>query len=321
MTVYRHRDRWRFDFLKNKVRHQESGFLTKQEARAAEAEARKKLKGMNLGFINLCESRLKDLESRRTTQYLNENQWLIEKLIIRWKGKKKIRREDIEEYLAEKAKQSNSLANRELRMIKALFSHGVDRDISDNPAEKIKLYPVKKSKKYIPPEQDISKVLSAVTKRDKIYLLAIIHTLARVNEINKLKWEDVHEDFLILRTRKAKNSDLTERKIPINTILKETMKELPKISEYVFCYLTTGKPYHYRSKMIRRACEKAKVREFTYHALRHYGASKLAEAGVSITDIQYLLGHQRATTTDIYLQSISPNLRGAMDKIKINPPT
>jgi hypothetical protein len=50
-------------------------------------------------------------------------------------------------------------------MIKALFSHGVDRDVSDNPAEKIKLYPVKKSKKYIPPEQDITKVLSAVTKR------------------------------------------------------------------------------------------------------------------------------------------------------------
>jgi integrase len=158
-------------------------------------------------------------------------------------------------------------------------------------------------------------LISVKAKRDKIYLLAIIHTLARVNEINKLKWADVYEDFLILRTRKAKNSDLTERKIPINSILKEIMKELPKISKYVFCYLTTGKPYHYRSKMIRRACEKAKVREFTYHALRHYGASKLAEEGASITDIQYLLGHQRATTTDIYLQSISPNLRVTMDNL------
>jgi integrase len=68
-------------------------------------------------------------------------------------------------------------------------------------------------------------------------------------------------------------------------------------------------------------CRKAKVKKFTFHNLRHYGASKLAEAGVSITDIQYLLGHQRATTTDIYLQSISPNLRTAMDKININPPT
>ncbi|MGZ6275680.1 MAG: tyrosine-type recombinase/integrase [Syntrophales bacterium] len=56
--------------------------------------------------------------------------------------------------------------------------------------------------------------------------------------------------------------------------------------------------------MLRRLCEKAQVRGFTYHALRHYGASKLAEEGVSIPDIQYLLGHQRATTTDIYLQSI-----------------
>jgi hypothetical protein len=38
--------------------------------------------------------------------------------------------------------------------------------------------------------------------------------------------------------------------------------------------------------------------------LRHYGASKLAQEGVPLTDIQALLGHQRATTTDIYLQSL-----------------
>ena len=34
-------------------------------------------------------------------------------------------------------------------------------------------------------------------------------------EINRLRWDDVHDDYVILRTRKAKNSDLTERKIPL----------------------------------------------------------------------------------------------------------
>mgnify|MGYP001478843318 CR=1 FL=1 len=315
MAVYRWRDKWKYDFLKNKVRHQESGFLTKQEARTAEVEARKNLKQMNSGFIDLCVSRLKDLKGRRTDQYFKENETLVKKLILRWRSKKKILREDVEEYLAELAVKSHNLANRDLRMIKALFSHGEERDICTNPAVKIKLYPVSRKKKYIPPKKDVNKVLSLATPRQRNYLLAIINSLARVNEINKLKWSDDFEDHIILRTRKSKNSDITERKIPKNETLKTVIDEMPKVGEYIFCYKATGKPYRYRSKLMNSLCVQAGVKKFTYHNLRHYGASKLAEAGVSITDIQYLLGHQRATTTDIYLQSISDSLKQAMKNL------
>jgi integrase len=92
---------------------------------------------------------------------------------------------------------------------------------------------------------------------------------------------------------------------------------MPKISEYIFCHPVTKKPYDYRSKFLKKACRKVGVKEFGYHALRHYGASKLSDAGVSIADIQALLGHQRATTTDIYLQSINPNLKSAMKHLEI----
>lgn len=322
MTVYRHRDKWRYDFWKNGVRQRESGFLTMQEARMAEAEARKNLKKMNLAFISLCESRLRDLKERRTKGYFEENESLLKKLTLRWREKKQITRQDVEEYLSERAKKTNTTANRELRMIKALFEHGVERDLlSDNPAGKIKFYPVNKSKKYIPPKEDIAKVLEAALPKHKKFFLVIINTMARVNEINKLKWEDVYEDYLILRTRKAKNSDLTERKIPLNETLKQVLDDIPKLGEYVFCYKTTKKPYLRRFKILKAACRKAKVKEFGYHSFRHYGASKLANSGVPITDIQLLLGHQRSTTTDIYLQSITPNLRKAMDNLNIDSPT
>jgi len=247
---------------------------------------------------------------------LNENQWLIEKLIVRWKNKKKITRQDVEEYIEELAERSNNLANRDLRMIKALFSHGEDRDFCDNPAEKIKFYPVKRKKKYIPPASDVEKVLAVARPRERNYLLAIINSLARVGEINRLKWADDYPEYIILRTKKSKNSDIVERKIPKNKILKKVIKAMPKVGEYIYCYKATGKPYRYRSKLINSLCDKAKVKRFTYHNLRHYGASKLAEAGVSLTDIQYLLGHQRASTTDIYLQSISESLKDAMKNLE-----
>ena len=317
MTVYRHQGKWRWDFWKNKVRQRESGFPTKQEAKAAEAEARKNLKQINSDFIVLCDSRLKDLKEKRTAQYFNENEKLIKKLIVRWKDKKKIVREDIEQYLLETS--THFVANKELRFIKALFNHGIERDmLSENPAFKIKYFPIEKKKKYIPPAEDVEKVLNIVTEKQRLYLLAIICTLARVREINKLKWEDVHEDYLILKTRKAKNSDLTERVISFNDTLTDVIKSMPKISEYVFCHPVNKKRYDYRSKLLKRACEKAKVKEFGYHALRHYGASKLADAGVPIVDIQMILGHQRPTTTDIYLQSIRPSLKEAMRNLEIS---
>ena len=75
-----------------------------------------------------------------------------------------------------------------------------------------------------------------------------------------------------------------------------------------------GKTYQYRSKILKTACRKAEVKEFGYNSLRHYGASKLADSGVPITTIQALLGHQRTTTTDIYLQSIRKSL---IDAVKI----
>lgn len=56
-------------------------------------------------------------------------------------------------------------------------------------------YPVEMSKKYIPPAEDILKFLNQANELDRCYLLLIIHTLARIREINNLKWSDVHEEY------------------------------------------------------------------------------------------------------------------------------
>jgi integrase len=306
-----------YDFWKNKVRNTKGGYNTKQEARDAETEARKRLKTTNSDFISLCESRLRDLSERRTGKYFKENESFIKNLVKVWGNKKEVLRKDVEDYLSGVARESHYVANKQLRFIKALFNHGIDRElISVNPAARIKYFSIEKKKKYIPPVKDVQKVLAVAQPKQKLYLFAIISTLARVNEINKLKWEDVHDDFLILRTRKSKNSDLTERVIPLNQTLRDVLKAMPKVGEYVFCHVVNGKPYQYRSKLLKQACKKAKVKEFGYHSLRHYGASKLADSGVPITVIQALLGHQRTTTTDIYLQSIRKSLFEAVKTLE-----
>ena len=58
-----------------------------------------------------------------------------------------------------------------------------------------------------------------------------------------------------------------------------------------------------------RLCQKTGVTPFGFHATRHYFAVCLVKSHkADITGIQQLLGHQRPTTTDIYLRSVAPNL-------------
>jgi integrase len=58
--------------------------------------------------------------------------------------------------------------------------------------------------------------------------------------------------------------------------------------------------------MLKRLCQAAEVKEFGFHSLRHFVASRLIDSQkANIVEIQQLLGHQRTTTTDTYLKSLS----------------
>ncbi|MFW6147154.1 MAG: tyrosine-type recombinase/integrase [Thermodesulfobacteriota bacterium] len=63
---------------------------------------------------------------------------------------------------------------------------------------------------------------------------------------------------------------------------------------------------------MKTLCEKAGVRYFRFHALRHFGASILDNGKASIGSIQRILGHENRTTTEIYLHSIGESEREAM---------
>jgi integrase len=315
MATWRIRDKWRYEFERNGVRHGESGFLTKKDAKAAEAEARKNLVTINTDFVRLAESRLDDLKARRTDKYYRENVSLINNLLLRWEGKKTITREDVEEYLM--SLPSPFVANKHLRFLKALWNHGVEREwFTYNPAGKIKHFPIRKKQKYIPPLGDIKLVLELCNPEQRRYLLVVAHTMGRIGSVNQLKWEDIHEDYLSLYTRKARNSDTKEIKVPLNDVLKQVLSEIPRAGLYLFINPRTQRPYDYRDKFLPNLCRDAGVKPFMYHALRHYGASLLAHLGTPLTDIQKLLGHEKATTTDIYLQSLIGSTTEAVKKLE-----
>jgi integrase len=94
-----------------------------------------------------------------------------------------------------------------LRYLRALFNYGIKRRlISENPTDGIDFLPEEKKKRYVPPKEDVLKVLNDADPDTQDYLWSMLLTAARMNEINSLKWDDVNfEDrYVTLWTRKKK---------------------------------------------------------------------------------------------------------------------
>lgn len=215
-------------------------------------------------------------------------------------------------------KRGAFVANKELRFIKALFNHGINLGwFTYNPTVGIKQFSIgAKQKRKIPTEDEVWKILSVASPTQKAYIVVVIHTLGRSSSVNNLRWQDIGDDYLILYTRRSRNSNIKPIRIPLNSVLTEVLAQIPHDGEYVFINKRTGKPYDYRDKIVPGLCKKARVPRYTLHCLRHFGASMLDSKGVPLCDIQALLGHEQATTTAIYLQSLRGSTKNAVKKLE-----
>lgn len=253
-----------------------------------------------------------------------------------WKGvmSSEITTEMIEMFLKDRLKISAHVANKELQYLRALFNFGIKKGyIETNPTAGIEFFPVERRKKYIPPKDDLLKVISAGDSEAQQYIWTIVLTAARVGEINALTWDDV--DFerrsVTLWTRKRKGGNREPREVPmiqkLYKILKsraETKKDaLPWVFWHTYWSRKSGQwvqgPYGERKTLMKALCKSAGVKYFRYHALRHLTASMLDDLGVPIGAIQRILGHQNRRTTEIYLHSIGEAEREAMAKLESTP--
>lgn len=68
------------------------------------------------------------------------------------------------------------------------------------------------------------------------------------------------------------------------------------------CDVALGKPFRQRNKFMDRLCQRAGVKPFGFHALRHKSAA-ITFVSSGLNAAQVLMGHYRATTTDRYVRS------------------
>ena len=218
---------------------------------------------------------------------------------------------------------SNSNWNKHRKNLCAFFEwcfrHGL---IEKNPCLNVAKMPVEFNRKQIPTEEEMTRVIMAAGEH-RPFLMVLFYTMARIDEILRLRWEDVNFQERIVKLWTKKTSDGSWRcdLFPMEEGLYQVLQGLWQKSrgnpEWVFFNPKTGDRYWDRRKIIKNICMKAGVRPFGYHAIRHFVASLLADRGKeSMKTMQELLRHRRQSTTEIYLQKFDDNLRQAAGKIE-----
>jgi len=165
-------------------------------------------------------------------------------------------------------------------------------------------------------QSDIDKLIEAMrdkkshkrsTKRDILLVDVAIHTGLRRSELANLKVGDIDTEGQLLIVRRGKGQK--DRAIPLSY---ETAKRLGDYME--------GKPKEESlfglvaatiSGKIKHFADKAGVKLHT-HSLRDAFATKLAERGATVREIQELLGHSNLNNTERYILLTNKHLRRAI---------
>jgi len=354
MSVYSVKGKgWRYDFTLRGERYTEAWFKTMTEARTAEVKRREEVKkqdleglatpGMNLSetvetptdtdFLAMVNKRLDYVKNYNSKLHFKDVLYHARRWVKEWNGNLacEITRDMIEGYVLKRARISAIVANKELQYLRALFNYGKKRRLVDiNPTDQIAFLPIEKRKKYVPPKEDVLKVINVANPDVHHYLWTILLTAGRVNEINQLKWDDVslRNRQVTLWTRKRKGGNREPREIPMVPMLHELLSARKSRQNdavpWVFWHRYWSReqhdwvvgPYSDRKKIMGTLCKEAGVRYFRYHAFRHLTASILDDLGVPIGVIQRILGHQNRKTTEIYLHSVGNAEREAMNKLQ-----
>ena len=229
---------WRYDFTLRGTRQTGAWFETKTKARQAEAERREELlnpredpameTGTDMVFLDLVNLRLDHVKAYNSASHYQTYSSVAKRWTDQWKKFRcsQITPQMVQNHLLKRRKVSAYTANKSLRYLRATIRFGIRKGfISNDPTKGLGFFPVEKKIKYVPPPDDLDKVIDLADHDNQDYLWAIRETMARVGEINRLKWDDVNLDagYVILYTRKKSGGNLTPRKVPMTGKLREVL--------------------------------------------------------------------------------------------------
>jgi len=234
----------------------------------------------------------------------------------------------------QKNERSGHAANKDRKNLVAGWNWGMEYMEPSLPGPNpflVKRMPEIRHPRYVPPEEDFWKVYDVVEGQDRVMLLTFLHLAARRCEVFRMDWSDI--DFghsrIRLWTRKRKDGSFESDWLPMTQELRQSLrwwwenrpiKDRPNVfmclNETAASKKYYGGLFQKRQHFMKRNCEKAKVKPFGFHAIRHLSASILYNLGYEVAVIQTILRHKNPSTTEGYLKTLGlEGVRDAMEDL------
>jgi len=327
--------KWYVDFTYRGKRIREFGGFTKEQARNTLAKMRIDRLDEKLGFrkpaIEPISFEVFADEFLETYCKQNKRSWARDefslislKKFFRGKILQSIGPEKVEKYKAARRKDhlkrdgdvlvSPATVNRELACLKTLFNKAVEwGKLETNPIRRVKKFKENNVREMILSAAEARRLIENASPFIRLVLTVALNTGMRRNEILSLKWNniDLFRRYIFVEDSKSGKS----RKVPMNSAVIEALKDLPRVSEFVFFNPETKTHIKDISAGFSVAREKAGLTGLRLHDLRHTAASKMIEAGVDLVTVSKILGHASIQMTMRYAHPTPENMQRAVERL------
>lgn len=142
-----------------------------------------------------------------------------------------------------------------------------------------------------------------------------LHCGLRAGEQFGMTWEQIDILNGIITVPRSKHGQV--RYVHLNTHARKVLLALHSVSS------GTGRVFHCRSPRhwFEPAVERAGIKDFTWHGLRHTFASRLVMAGVDLRTVQELMGHKTIQMTCRYAHLAPAHQSAAVERLVSRKPS
>ncbi|MDR4506196.1 MAG: tyrosine-type recombinase/integrase [Candidatus Scalindua sp.] len=223
---------------------------------------------------------------------------------------------------------SPSTINRELYMLSKAFNLAVKEWewLKDNPVSKVQKEKEDNEVDRWLTEDEERRLLDASPLWLRDIIIFGLNTGLRQDELLSLEWSRVdlfRKTILIKETKNGKPKTLPLNSIALGVLQKKSGEKVRNIKNDLVFSSNAGTKI-FKRNLIRAfayALEKAGIRDFTFHCLRHTFATRLTRNGVDLYSISKLLGHKNMKMTQRYAHHCPDSLRGCvkvLEKVDYN---
>ena len=216
--------------------------------------------------------------------------------------------------------------NIELRTLRAAFNTAIRWElIESNPFHGQKFVPVpQKAPTYFTKAE--FQTLIATIKENWLREIVVFATLTgmRRGEIVNLRWQDVDLQRRIINVQSSltfKTKQGRRRTIPLSETAFYLLSAKHSKSADELVFTLNGKKIfdEWLTHAFKNAVYEAKLRkdELHFHSLRHTFASWLVQDGVSLFEVQKLLGHSSSRVTEIYSHLQPEQMHSTVNRIDL----